>query len=81
EFPESNWLFSLLVVVCGFGRRTAVRLLKLGFFYLYHLSHTPPLVFIIDMGVVGEILYFLAQGFVFSLLNEKFVPVSLSFGI
>lgn len=66
--------------MCGIGRRTAVRLQKMGIFNMYQLSQTPPQVLKNVMGVVGEQLYYHAHGIDYSLLNEKYVPVSKSYG-
>lgn len=47
---------------------------------MYQLSQTPPQVLKNVMGVVGEQLYYHAHGIDYSLLNEKYVPVSKSYG-
>ncbi|EIO5737183.1 Y-family DNA polymerase [Listeria monocytogenes] len=80
DVPETIWKIRHLDDVCGIGRRTAVRLQKMGIFNMYQLSQTPPQVLKNAMGVVGEQLYYHAHGIDYSLLNEKYVPVSKSYG-
>ncbi|MBC1572681.1 excinuclease ABC subunit A, partial [Listeria sp. FSL L7-1426] len=80
DVPETIWKIKQLDDVCGIGNRTAERLKRMGIFSMYQLSQTPPPLLKRAMGVMGEQLYYHAHGLDYSRLNEKYVPVSKSYG-
>ncbi|KXS56924.1 excinuclease ABC subunit A [Listeria monocytogenes] len=80
DVPETIWKIKQLEDVCGIGNRTAERLKRMGIFSMYQLSQTPPPLLKRAMGVMGEQLYYHAHGLDYSRLNEKYVPVSKSYG-
>ncbi|EHY61342.1 putative DNA polymerase IV (plasmid) [Listeria monocytogenes FSL J1-208] len=80
DVPETIWKIKQLDDVCGIGNRTAERLKRMGIFSMYQLSQTPPPLLKRAMGVIGEQLYYHAHGLDYSRLNEKYVPVSKSYG-
>lgn len=78
--PETIWKIRDLEDMWGIGHRTAENLKRLGIFSVYALSQSPPPLLKRRLGVVGEQLYYHSHGIDYSKINERYVPVSKSYG-
>ncbi|MBC1608861.1 Y-family DNA polymerase [Listeria welshimeri] len=78
--PDTIWKIRSLEDMWGIGHRTAENLKRLGIFSVYALSQAPPPLLKSRLGVIGEQLYYHSHGIDYSKINEKYVPVSKSYG-
>lgn len=78
--PDTIWKIKSLEDMWGIDHRTAENLKRLGIFSVYALSQTPPPLLKSRLGVIGEQLYYHSHGIDYSKINEKYVPVSKSYG-
>lgn len=78
--PDTIWKIKSLEDMWGIGHRTAENLKRLGIFSVYALSQAPPPLLKSRLGVIGEQLYYHSHGIDYSKINEKYVPVSKSYG-
>ncbi|EFP0886701.1 TPA: Y-family DNA polymerase [Listeria monocytogenes] len=80
DVPNTIWKIRSLEDMWGIAHRTAENLKRLGIFSVYALSQTPPPLLKSRLGVIGEQLYYHSHGIDYSKINEKYVPVSKSYG-
>ncbi|EAG8561604.1 Y-family DNA polymerase [Listeria monocytogenes] len=80
DVPNTIWKIRSLEDMWGIGHRTAENLKRLGIFSVYALSQAPPPLLKSRLGVIGEQLYYHSHGIDYSKINEKYVPVSKSYG-
>ncbi|HHQ0190756.1 TPA: Y-family DNA polymerase [Listeria monocytogenes] len=78
--PDTIWKIKELTDMWGIGHRTAENLKRLGIFSVYALSQSPPPLLKRRLGVIGEQLYYHSHGIDYSKINERYVPVSKSYG-
>lgn len=80
DVPDTIWKIKSLEDMWGIGHRTAENLKRLGIYSVYALSQSPPPLLKRRLGVIGEQLYYHSHGIDYSKINEKYVPVSKSYG-
>lgn len=80
DVPNTIWKINDLEDMWGIGHRTAENLKRAGIFSVYALSQTPPPLLKRRLGVIGEQLYYHSHGIDYSKINERYVPVSKSYG-
>ncbi|EUJ23346.1 DNA polymerase IV 2 [Listeria grandensis FSL F6-0971] len=80
DVPSKLWRVKPMTEMWGIGRRTEVQLNRLGIYTIYDLAHTEPNLLRHAMGLVGEELFYHANGIDHTDLAEKYVPLSKSFG-
>lgn len=80
DVQETIWKIKELEDMWGIGHRTAENLKRLGIFSVYALSQSPPPLLKRRLGVIGEQLYYHSHGIDYSKINERYVPVSKSYG-
>ncbi|MBC1481545.1 MULTISPECIES: Y-family DNA polymerase [Listeria] len=78
--PDTIWKINELTDMWGIGHRTAENLKRLGIFSVYALSQSPPPLLKRRLGVIGEQLYYHSHGIDYSKINERYVPISKSYG-
>lgn len=78
--PEKLWPITDLSDTWGIGRRYARRLEKLRIHSMYDLAHANLGVLKDEFGIIGEQLYYHANGIDYSNLADKFVPLNKGFG-
>ncbi|AQY49672.1 DNA polymerase IV 2 [Listeria weihenstephanensis FSL R9-0317] len=79
DVPSKLWRVKPMTEMWGIGRRTEVALNRLGIYTIYDLAHTEPSILRHAMGLVGEELYYHANGVDYTDLAEKYVPLSKSY--
>ncbi len=77
---DTIWKIKELTDMWGIGHRTAENLKRLGIFSVYALSQSPPPLLKRRLGVIEEQLYYHSHGIDYSKINERYVPVSKSYG-
>lgn len=80
DIPNTLWRVQKMTDVVGIGHRTAARLQNIGISSMYSLAHAPVELLRKTMGVIGEQLYYHANGIDYSRLSEKYIPLTKSFG-
>ncbi|UHP11665.1 Y-family DNA polymerase (plasmid) [Listeria marthii] len=80
DVPDTIWKIKSLEDMWGIGYRTAENLKRLGIYSVYALSQSPPPLLKRRLGLIGEQLYYHSHGIDYSKINEKYVPVSKSYG-
>lgn len=80
DVPNTIWKIGELEDMWGIGHRTAEKLKRLGIFSVYALSQAHPSLLKSRLGVIGEQLYYHSHGIDYSKINERYIPVSKSYG-
>lgn len=80
DVPDTIWQISKLEDVWGINQRTANHLRRLGINNMYQLAHTDPAILQKEFGVIGEQLFAMSWGVDRSIIAEKYVPTSKSYG-
>ncbi|WAO22586.1 Y-family DNA polymerase [Paenilisteria newyorkensis] len=80
DVPNKLWQVKPMTEMWGIGRRTEVQLNRIGIYTIYDLAHAEPNYLRHAMGIVGEELFYHANGIDYTDLAEKYVPLSKSYG-
>lgn len=80
DVPDKLWPVEQLSSVWSIGKKTAQKLKKLGINTIYDLAYTNPYFIKEELGVMGSQLFALSWGVDRSIISEKYVPKSKSFG-
>lgn len=80
DVPDTIWKIPQLEDVWGINRRTADHLRRIGINNMYELAHSDPKILKKEFGVIGEQLFAMSWGVDRSVISQKYVPVSKSYG-
>lgn len=80
DVPHTVWKISPITDMWGIGNRTAKNLYRLGIESVYGLSQYNVKSLKRIHGVIGEQLFYHAHGVDHSVLSEKYIPLSNSYG-
>ncbi|WEV41153.1 nucleotidyltransferase [Lactobacillus sp. ESL0684] len=80
DVPDTIWRITNLTDVWGIGKATAKRLSRLGINTMYQLAHANPAILKQEFGVIGEQLFALSWGVDRSIISQKYVSKTKSYG-
>lgn len=80
DVPNTVWQIQPITEMWGIGKRTANNLYRLGIDSVYRLSQYDVKALKRIHGVIGEQLFYHAHGVDQSILSEKYIPLSHSYG-
>lgn len=80
DVPHTLWKIHPITEMWGIGQRTATRLYHLGIDSVYSLSQYDVKALKRIQGVIGEQLFYHAHGVDHSVLSEKYIPLTNSYG-
>ncbi|MBM6614219.1 Y-family DNA polymerase [Desemzia sp. RIT804] len=80
DVPNTVWKIDPITEMWGIGKRTANNLHQLGIDSVYRLSQYNVQSLTRIHGVIGEQLFYHAHGVDHSVLSEKYIPLSNSYG-
>lgn len=80
DVPNTVWKIHPITEMWGIGKRTANKLYNLGIHSIYSLSQHDVKALKQIYGVIGEQLFYHAHGIDHSILSDKYIPLSNSYG-
>lgn len=80
SIPNTVWKIHPITDMWGIGRRTGENLYRLGIDSVYRLSQFDVKTLKRVHGIIGEQLFYHAHGIDHSILSEKYIPSSTSYG-
>lgn len=80
NIPEKIWQIKRLTDFWGIGRRTALRLEKLGIYTIKSLAHASLTALKKEFGIIGEQLFYHANGLDYTRLDQAIQTLEKSYG-
>ncbi|USK62171.1 Y-family DNA polymerase [Peribacillus asahii] len=80
DVPNTVWKIPKITDMWGIGQKTAQSLNNIGIYSVYDLAHARLDVLKKKFGVLGEQIYYHAHGIDYSVIRERYVPMSKSYG-